>query len=94
MIEILGDAGLETEVTVWGWPVLRIYDDVFMQRVNRRRLHNPGSLEDDPALAKVADLGRKRWLVNLVRSVFNIDRLFDGAPWGVGLLFEAQKPRD
>lgn len=92
MTEILRDAGLETEVTVWGWPVLRIYDDVFMQRINRRRLHNPGSLEDDPELAKISDLGKKRWLVNLVRSVFNIDRLFDGAPWGVGLLFRARKP--
>lgn len=92
MTEILSDAGLEPEVTVWGWPMLRIYDDVFMKRVNRRRLHNQGSLEDDPALAKVSDLGRKRWLVNLVRSIFNIDRLFDGAPWGVGLLFKARKP--
>jgi len=92
MTQMLGDAGLEPEVTVWGWPVLRIYDGVFMKRVNRRRLHNQGSLEDDPALAKVSDLGRKRWLVNLVRSIFNIDRLFDGAPWGVGLLFKARKP--
>jgi SAM-dependent methyltransferase len=92
MTAMLSAAGLEPEVTIWGWPMLRIYDDVFMQRVNRRRLHNPGSLDEDPALAKVADLGRKRWLVNLVRSAFSIDRLFDGAPWGVGLLFRARKP--
>ncbi len=92
MTTMLSDAGLAPEVTVWGWPVLRFYDDVFMKRVNRRRLHNRGSLDDDPALAKVSDLGKKRWLVNLVRSVFNIDRLFDGAPWGVGLLFKARKP--
>lgn len=92
MTRMLSAAGLDPEVTVWGWPVLRIYDDVFMQRVNRRRLHNQGSLDDDPALAKVSDLGKKRWLVNLVRSVFNIDRLFDDAPWGVGLLFKAKKP--
>jgi len=93
MTDVLRGAGLEPEVIVWGWPVLRIYDDVFMKRVNRRRLHNRGPLEDDPALAKVADLGSKRWLVNLVRAVFNIDRLFDGAPWGVGLLFRARKPQ-
>ena len=92
MSKMLSAAGLEPEVTVWGWPVLRIYDDVFMTRVNRRRLHNHGSLDDDPTLARVSDLGRKRWLVNLVRSVFAIDRLFDGAPWGVGLLFRARKP--
>jgi SAM-dependent methyltransferase len=89
---LLSGAGLEPDVTVWGWPVLRLYDDVFMKRVNRRRLHNPGELEEDPALAKVADLGTKRWLVNLVRHSFGIDRLFDGIPWGVGLLFEARKP--
>ena len=93
MTAMLSDAGLEPDVTVWGWPILRIYDDVFMTRVNRRRLHNRGSLDDDPTLARVSDLGKKRWLVNFVRSVFGIDRLFDGAPWGVGLLFRARKPR-
>ena len=93
MTEILRDTGLEPEVTVWGWPVLRVYDDVFMQRVNRRRLQHDGSLDDDPALAKVSDLGKRRWLVNLVRRLFGIDRLFDGAPWGVGLLFRARKPK-
>jgi ubiquinone/menaquinone biosynthesis C-methylase UbiE len=92
MVELLETAGLEPEVTVWGWPVLRIYDDVFMRRVNRRRLHLQGELDDDPALARVSDLGRKRWLVALVRRTFAIDRLFDGAPWGVGLLFRARKP--
>ena len=91
MTQLLRGAGLEPEVTVWGWPVLRVYDDVFMKRVNSRRLRNRGSLEDDPALAKVSNLGRKRWLVNLVRSAFNLDRLFDNAPWGVGLLFKARK---
>lgn len=94
MEALLAGAGLEPEVTVWGWPVLRTYDDVFMKRVNRRRLHNPGELEDDPTLARVSGLGKKRWLVNLVRGAFNIDRLFDGAPWGVGLLFAARKPHD
>jgi SAM-dependent methyltransferase len=92
MTEMLTAAGLDPEVTVWGFPVLRLYDDVFMRRVNRRRLHHHGALEDDPALARVAGLGQKRWLVNLVRGLFNVDRLFDGAPWGVGLLFKARKP--
>ena len=92
MEALLADAGLEPEVVVWGWPVLRIYDDIFMTRVNRRRLQHDGALDDDPALATVSGLGEKRWLVNLVRRLFAIDRLFDGAPWGVGLLFEARKP--
>lgn len=92
MTALLTTAGLEPEVTVWGWPVLRFYDDVFMRRVNRRRLEHDGTLDDDPALARVAGLGRRRWLVNLVRWAFNLDRLFDGTPWGVGLLFNARKP--
>ncbi|MEX1310309.1 MAG: class I SAM-dependent methyltransferase [Candidatus Sulfomarinibacteraceae bacterium] len=92
MADLLRSAGLEPEVTVWGWPMLRIYDDVFMKRVNRRRLRNRGALDDDPALARVSRLGTKRWLVNVVRRIFGIDRLFDGVPWGVGLLFKARKP--
>jgi SAM-dependent methyltransferase len=92
MNELLESAGLKPEVTVWGWPFLRIYDDVFMKRVNRRRLQNRGELDDDPTLAKVSGLGKKRWLVNFVRWIFSLDRLFDGAPWGVGLLFKARKP--
>jgi hypothetical protein len=92
MTALLAEAGLQPEVTVWGWPTLRLYDDLFMKRVNRRRLRHDGALDQDPALARVSDLGKKRWLVNLVRRLFAIDRIFDGAPWGVGLLFRAQKP--
>jgi SAM-dependent methyltransferase len=92
MRRMLADADLEPEVTVWGWPVLRVYDDVFMRRVNRRRLQHDGPLGDDPALATVAGLGRRRWLVGIVRRLFLFDRLFDGVPWGVGLLFAARKP--
>ena len=92
MRRILAEAGLEPEVTVWGWPLLRLYDGLFLERVNRRRLHHDGAVADDPALAAVSGLGRKRWLVGLVRAAFNVDRLFDGLPWGVGLLFAARKP--
>lgn len=94
MEDLLTAAGLVPEVTVWGWPFLRIYDDVFMKRVNRRRLQHDGALDDDPALAKVSGLGKKRWLVNLVRRIFGLDRLFDGVPWGVGLLFIGRKPEE
>ena len=89
---VLGRAGLEADVTVWGWPVLRLYDAVFLQRINRRRLRHDGPVDHDPALRRVAGLGRRRYLVALVRSVFELDRLFDGAPWGVGLLLAARKP--
>ena len=92
MHELLADAGLDARVTVWGWPFLRAYDEVFLTRVNRRRLVTEGTADRDPALRRVADLGRARWLVSAVRGVFELDRLFDGVPWGVGLIFVAQKP--
>lgn len=90
MERILAGAGLAPAVVVWGWPFLRIYDDLFLKSINRRRLQRD-TIEDDSTLSTVAAMGRKRWLVSAVRSVFALDRLFDGAPWGVGILFSAQK---
>ncbi len=92
MEEILATAGLEAEVTVWGWPILRLYDDLFLKRVNRNRLRAVGQVDDDPALRRVSALGKRRWLVAVVRSIFAADRVFDGCPWGVGVLFAARKP--
>jgi ubiquinone/menaquinone biosynthesis C-methylase UbiE len=91
MQKLIRSAGLEPSVTTWGWPVVRLYDDLFLQRVNRRRLQHRGMVEDDPTLNAVSSLGRRRALVSLVGYIFGIDRLFDGAPWGVGLLFSGRK---
>ncbi len=91
MAVLLEGAGLDAEVVVWGWPMLRLYDDLFLKRINRRRLTQRGSVEDDATLNRISSLGRRRHLVAIVRSVFGFDRLFDGSPWGVGLLFSAQK---
>jgi len=92
MRELLGGAGLDARVMVWGWPFQRLYDELFLTRVNRRRLRTDGPLEGDPALRRVAGLGRSRFMVAVVRAVLELDRLFDGLPWGVGLIFAAQKP--
>jgi SAM-dependent methyltransferase len=91
LTDTLGDAGMEAEALVWGWPLLRLYDELFLKRINRRRLQHAGAIEKDPALSTVSALGRRVWLVKVVRSIFNLDRLFDGLPWGVGLLFVARK---
>ncbi len=91
MVSLLCRSGLEARATTWGWPLLRLYDGFFLKRVNRRRLTHDGTIDDDPTLRTVSGLGRKRWLVALVQSLFNLDRPFDGAPWGVGLLFAARK---
>jgi hypothetical protein len=92
MTELLADAGLDPHVRVWGWPIQRCYDDLFLKRVNRRRLKTDRPIDRDPALRRVSALGGRRWLVALVRMTFELDRLFDGVPWGVGLIFAAQKP--
>ncbi len=88
---LLARTGFEGRVTVWGWPVLRLYDGLFLGRVNRRRMRTSGGVDDDPALTTVGRLGRRRWLVRLVRAAFSLDRAFDGAPWGVGLLVAARR---
>jgi ubiquinone/menaquinone biosynthesis C-methylase UbiE len=91
MSAVLAGAGLDPTVTCWGWPVLRLYDAAVLTRINRRRLRHDGPVARDPTLRRFAGLGRWGALVALVRSLFAIDRLFDGSPWGVGLLFAARK---
>ncbi len=93
MAALLREAGLEPDVTRWGWPLVRMYDGLFLKRVNRRRLRVEGPVQADPALRAVGRLGRHGWLVRLVTAAFALDRPFDGSPWGVGLLFSARKPR-
>lgn len=75
----------------WGFPVVLLYDTLFLLPMNRRRAKNP--VESDPALQRVAIAGKRRWLVTLVRRIFAIDRLFSFIPFGPGLLLEASRPR-
>lgn len=91
MERLLRGAGLEPRVRQWGWPLLRMYDDVFLKRINRRRLRHDGDVDDDATLRTVQGLGRRRWLVRVVRWVFSLDRLADGTPWGVGILYRGTK---
>ncbi len=91
MEQMLTEAGLEPEVTTWGWPLMRLYDGFFLRRINRRRHQGTGSIGDDDGLRRVSSLGRRRWLVQLVTTAFSIDRLFDGLHCGVGVIFCARK---
>ncbi len=93
MKTLLTTAGLQPRrVRTWGFPLVRLYDALFLQRVNRRRLETDAPVERDPKLRTVRGLGRKRWLVGLVRTLFAVDRAFQWLPLGVGLLFSATKP--
>jgi len=73
----------------WGFPIVLAYDTVFLLPMNKRRARR--AVAEDAALQSVARVGRARWLVNIVRAVFSIDRLFGWIPFGPGLLLVARK---
>lgn len=85
------NAGLAiAKARYWGFPVVLVYDTLFLLPMNRRRARL--KVDEDTALQSVAKAGRSRALVNLVRAVFSIDQLFAWLPFGPGLLMVAQKP--
>jgi SAM-dependent methyltransferase len=73
----------------WGFPIVLIYDTLFLLPMNKRRARH--DVETDRGLRSVARAGRSRLLVNAIRAVFSIDRLFCWIPFGPGLLVVAQK---
>lgn len=87
----LEHAGFEPRVRDWGFPLVRTYDALFLRQVNRRRLELPGPATTDRKLRLVARIGRWRWVVALVRTLFAFDRLFDGSGKGVGLWYFARR---
>jgi SAM-dependent methyltransferase len=91
--DLLREIGPAPELRSWGWPVLRLYDAVFLGPFNRNRLRSDLPPDQDPRLRRVTALGRRRGLVRAVRSLFEFDRLFDGIRWGTGLIFAVRKRR-
>lgn len=79
-------AGMAIEkAAFWGFPVVLAYDTLFLLPMNKRRAKSGATL---PAVAKA---GKSRLLVNAVRAVFAIDRLFSFVPFGPGLILVARK---
>ncbi|MGH9458146.1 MAG: methyltransferase domain-containing protein [Thermoanaerobaculia bacterium] len=88
--ELFQKARLRVEkATFWGFPVVLVYDTVFLLPMNMRRARRKP--DADPALQSVARAGRSRALVSVVRAAFAIDRLFSFVPFGPGLLLVARK---
>jgi SAM-dependent methyltransferase len=75
----------------WGFPIVLIYDTLFLLPMNLRRAKK--NVSSDDALRTVAAVGKRRWLVRLVQMIFSLDRLFSFFPFGPGLLLVARKPR-
>jgi len=83
-------AGFEiVKAKFWGFPIVLAYDTIFLLPMNMRRARR--EVAGDAALQSVARAGRAWWLVNIVRAVFSIDRLFGWIPFGPGLLLVARK---
>jgi len=91
MEKLLRGAGFEPQVRTWGWPMVRLYDGLFLKRINRRRLETDALVAEDSRLRVVGRLGRSGTLVRTVKAVLSLDRLFPGARWGVGLVFSARR---
>ena len=73
----------------WGFPVVLVYDTLFLLPMNKRRARR--EVQEDSALQSVAKAGRSRALVNVVRTAFSIDRLFGWIPFGPGWLMVGRK---
>lgn len=90
LANLFRNAGFDVEkAAFWGFPVVLVYDALFILPMNRRRSRRP--TDDDAALRGIAKLGRRRWLVRAVRALFAIDRLFAFLPFGPGLLLVAHR---
>ncbi|HUP45433.1 MAG TPA: class I SAM-dependent methyltransferase [Thermoanaerobaculia bacterium] len=88
--ELFRNAGFAVQkAAFWGFPVVLLYDTLFLLPMNRRRAAR--SVDDDPRLQSVARAGRSRALVSSVRAAFALDRLFSWIPFGPGLLLVARK---
>ena len=76
-------------VRFWGFPLVFLYDFLFILPMNRRRMRR--RLADDRGLQSVARAGRSAWLVRFVRAMFSIDRLFAFIPFGPELILIARR---
>ena len=65
------------------------YDTLFLLPMNKRRAAR--SVESDAALQSVAQAGRSRALVAIVRAAFAVDWLFRFIPFGPGLLLVGRR---
>jgi SAM-dependent methyltransferase len=90
LMGLFRDGGLEVRrASFWGFPVVLTYDTLFLLPMNKRRARL--DVSTDAALQSVAKVGRSRLLVNAMRALFAIDRLFSFVPFGPGLLLVARK---
>lgn len=88
-LEALFDrAGLEClTLRRWGWPVISLYERWLFRFWLKRKLARG---QNDPAGGEPA--GLSPLAARLMNLAFSADRLFVGAPWGIGLVGVFKKP--
>jgi SAM-dependent methyltransferase len=90
-------AGMKVaRASYWGFPVVLLYDLLFILPLNIARARSrvprdegPGGRRPPLHLARAA--GRSSFLVRIVRALFRIDSLFRWIPFGPGLILVAKK---
>lgn len=85
--ELFAAAGFQTvSLRRWGWPMTYIYDRYVFRRWLRRRIAAGKSNSEAGAAASGT-------AVRLLTLGLSVDRLFIGAPWGIGLVGVFAKPQ-
>ncbi len=75
----------------FGFPLVRLYDALFLRRLIRRRADTAAVEARSPIVAFARRAGKSRLLVRLATAVFGLDRLFDWARLGVGWTLTARR---
>tara|TARA_B100000902_G_scaffold323222_1_gene316917 strand:+ start:361 stop:1137 length:777 start_codon:yes stop_codon:yes gene_type:complete len=77
-----------SSVRVWGFPLGRMYHKyIFKPWLNRVRMQTVADRES----RRDTRIGRNRFLVNGVASLFRFDELFSALSWGRGLVLTARR---
>ena len=85
LVSLMRYGGFDVErSSYWGFPVMLLYDTLFLLPMNKRRART----ESMPMIARA---GRSNLLVSLARAAFAIDRLFGFIPFGPGLILTATR---
>lgn len=98
LLDVVRRGGFEpTACRSFGFPLVRVYDALFLRRLIRRRALGEGEARPgggsprSPIVRFALRAGRSRLAVAAVVALFRLDRLFEGASLGVGWTVSARR---
>jgi len=77
----------------FGFPIVRLYDALFLRRMIRQRASSHAKGKEGRLVSFARQAGRSRLAVQAVIAIFQIDRLFEKLPRGVGWTLTAARSR-